>query len=223
MTGNGRAPIGLEMSALRGGEYGDYARTPILDLLDRPLGTVLDVGCARGGGESAMRSRGAERICGIEIDEEYAAAARERYDEVVTGSADGDLPWAEGTFDTILCYDVLEHTYDPWSIVRRLNSLLRRGGRLHVSLPNSRNLDFWKPLLMKGTFGYAPHGLRDVTHIRFFTRRDLVDMLEVAGFDVIRVDSTGGTSRKREAAMRATRGRAVEFFAYQWIALASTG
>ncbi|MBA3431446.1 MAG: class I SAM-dependent methyltransferase [Actinobacteria bacterium] len=219
MTNRARTPIGLDICALRGDEYGDYARAYNLDLIDRRLGAVLDVGCARGMGADSMRSRGATRLCGVEIDPDYAAAARDRYDEVVTGSADEDLPWGPQAFDTILCYDVLEHTYDPWSILRYLHRLLRPNGRLHLSLPNSRNIDFWRPLLFRGSFEYAPSGLRDVTHVRFFTRRDGVAMVEGAGLQVLRIDPTGESTWKRRVVMHVSGGRAVEFFAYQWVIL----
>jgi O-antigen biosynthesis protein len=216
-------PLGLELLNLRRSEYGEYARVQLLDLMDRPLGSVLDVGCARGAGATAMRDRGATHLVGLEIDSEYAEAARERYDEVVTGSAEGDLPWGPASFDTVLCYDVLEHTYDPWSILRQLQSLLKPDGRLHISLPNSRNVDFWRPLVLRGTVGYEPSGLRDVTHIRFFTRRDLAAMVNGAGFTILRADWTGELSRKRRLAVAATAGRAVELFAYQWVVLARPG
>ena len=212
-------PSGLELLDLRKSEYGEYARVQLFDLMDRPFGNVLDIGCARGAGALAMKERGASQLVGLEIDAAYAEAARERYDEVVTGSAEDDLPWAPGSFDTVLCYDVLEHTYDPWSILRRIRALLKADGRVHISLPNSRNVGFWRPLLLRGTFGYEPSGLRDVTHIRFFTRRDLADMLEATGYDVLRIDWTGEMSRKQRLAVAATAGRAVELFAYQWVLL----
>jgi len=214
-------PLGLQLSNLRKDEYGEYARVQLFDLMDRPFGNVLDIGCARGAGAPAMKERGASQLVGLEIDTGYAEVAREHYDEVMTGSAEDDLPWAPASFDTVLCYDVLEHTYDPWSILGRVRALLKPDGRLHISLPNSRNIDFWRPLLLRGTFGYEPSGLRDVTHIRFFTRRDLAAMVEAAGYNILRIDSTGEMlSRKRRFAVAATAGRTVELFAYQWVILA---
>lgn len=213
-------PLGLDLSNARGDDYSEYAREQLFALLERPYGCVLDIGCARGAGARALRDRGASHLVGLEIDAAYAEVARCAYDEVVTGSADDDLPWEPGSFDTVLCYDVLEHTYDPWSILGRVRTVLKPGGRLQVSLPNSRNIAFWSPLLVKGTFGYEPSGLRDVTHIRFFTRRDIVRTIEAAGFDILRVAHTGNLSAKRRLAMVATAGLAIEFFAHQWVIIA---
>lgn len=213
-------PLGLDLSGVRGDAYGKYVRERLFDLVDRPFGRVLDIGCARGAGARAMRDRGASQLVGLEIEAAYADAAREHYDEVVTGSAEQSLPWSPHSFDTVLCYDVLEHTYDPWSITRQLRTVLKPNGRLHVSVPNSRNIAFWRPLLLDGTVGYAPSGLRDVTHIRFFTRRDLIAMIEAAGFDILRVDFTGNLSSKQRLVVAATAGRAVELFGVQWVILA---
>jgi 2-polyprenyl-3-methyl-5-hydroxy-6-metoxy-1,4-benzoquinol methylase len=213
-------PVGLEISKLRGDVYADHVRNGLLDGIDRPLGDVLDIGCARGAGADALRRHGAGRLVGVEIDEDYAAIARERYDEVVAGSAEAEFHWDAESFDTVLCYDVLEHTYDPWSILGQVHRVMKPGGRLQVSVPNSRNLNFWRPLVMKGTLDYAPSGLRDVTHIRFFTRRDLVKLIADSGFRPLTISPTGTFSRKQSVAMWATANRAIEYFAYQWVVLA---
>lgn len=42
----------------------------------------------------------------------------------------------EGTIDALRLNHVLEHLYDPWSIMGRLTALLADGGRLHVAVPN---------------------------------------------------------------------------------------
>ena len=37
---------------------------------------------------------------------------------------------------------------------------------------------------MRGTFGYTEFGHRDATHLRWYTRRDLVAMVERTGWQV---------------------------------------
>jgi 2-polyprenyl-3-methyl-5-hydroxy-6-metoxy-1,4-benzoquinol methylase len=214
-------PVGLDLLAERSLAYENYERSDIVSTLDPPLGRVLDVGCARGGAADVLRSLGATHLTGIELDEEGARVAQNRYDSVLHGSIESDLPWGIDSFDTILCYDVLEHLYDPWTVVRRLVPLLAPDGRFHVSAPNSRNVALWRPLVIHGTFPYAPSGLGDVTHIRFFTRTDMIAMLDAAGLDVISVSATGGASLKRRLAAVLSAGLAKEFFAYQWVVLAS--
>lgn len=210
--------VGLGLARERT-NYGGHAREDALAHL-RDLGRVLDVGCGEGANAPALRARGATHLAGLELDEQFAARAAERYDEVVNAAAEDDFPWEPGSFDTILCYDVLEHLYDPWTVLARLRPLLKPTGQLHVSLPNARSKEMWTPLVLKGRFDYQPAGIRDVTHIRWFTKRDVTAMLNDTGY---RVDSVVGSpieSRKMRLAIALTRGRAEEFLAYQWYVLA---
>jgi SAM-dependent methyltransferase len=38
-------------------------------------------------------------------------------------------------FDAIYCLEVLEHTYEPWTVLKELYSLLKEGGKLYLSFP----------------------------------------------------------------------------------------
>jgi 2-polyprenyl-3-methyl-5-hydroxy-6-metoxy-1,4-benzoquinol methylase len=212
-------PIGLDLVRQRGAGYGGLVHEHKIGLLREPLGRVLDVGCAEGAGANALRARGATHLAGIELDEAYASKARERYDEVVHGAVPDDLGWPEAIFDTVLCYDILEHLYDPWSVAKRLARLLRPGGQLHLSIPNARSKELWLPLLREGRFRYQPEGIMDVTHVRFFGRRDAVEILEAAGLEVVSVDHAKPESKKRAVASALTRGWIMEFLTIQWYVL----
>jgi 2-polyprenyl-3-methyl-5-hydroxy-6-metoxy-1,4-benzoquinol methylase len=207
---------GLELVQRRGADYGAQRHDAKIGLLHEPLGRVLDVGCATGANAAALRARGATRLAGIELDAAFAAAARDHYDDVVTGSVPEDLAWPERSFDTVLAYDVLEHLVDPWATTRRLAALLAPGGQLHVSLPNARSKKLWLPLILRGTFAYEPEGIMDVTHLRFFTRRDAVTLVEAAGLQISSVAHPPPETAKRRVAYRV--GLA-EFLTIQWFVL----
>jgi SAM-dependent methyltransferase len=213
--------VGLALLDDRLSDYGDHVRSDLIALLPVPLGSVLDVGCARGEAAALLRGRGAQRLAGVELDPAYAALARGGYDEVVCGSVEGDLPWPARSFETILCYDVLEHLVDPWRTLTRLGALLSDGGRIHISVPNARHPGTWLPLVARGTFDYRAQGLRDVTHLRFFARRDLRAMVEASNLELGELDVVPAASRSMKLALALTRGRAKEFAAYQWYAIAT--
>jgi SAM-dependent methyltransferase len=156
----------------------------------------------------------------VELSKDFGAIASERYDEVFIGSVEKELPWEPGSFDVVLCYDVLEHLYDPWRVLRALHPLLRPGGRLHISIPNARHKDVWIPLVLGGTFKYQSAGLMDVTHIRFFTRRDAVAAVGAAGYKVVSATGPEPGSTKQRIAYGLTRGRAAECLTTQWYILA---
>src|SRR5262249_8008033 len=110
---------------------GAMAASPREDLAARiPAGAaaVLDVGCSRGATASALRSRGATWIAGIEPDAEDAAAAQTVYDRVICGPLESVTGGFERRFDAVLFGDVLEHLEDPSDALARVRPWLAPGG-----------------------------------------------------------------------------------------------
>jgi 2-polyprenyl-3-methyl-5-hydroxy-6-metoxy-1,4-benzoquinol methylase len=192
-------------------------RADLVGLLPHPLGSVLDVGCGGGANGPGLKAAGAERLTGIEPVSDAGESARESYDEVLLGTVEEHLPKLTGPFDTILCWDVLEHLVDPWAVLRDLRAIASEGGRLQVSLPNARHVSLFYDLIVRGTFGYRELGHRDNTHLRWFTRRDIEEAVEGAGWVL--------NSTRRDAGRRAIgklgRRIAPEFFTVQWHLLAT--
>lgn len=209
----------MHADSLKPPGYFDQDRAELVRRLPRPLGRVLDVGCGRGAAGPVLRAAGARWLSGVELDAGAAADAAARYDEIRSGRIEEELASLSGPFDTILLYDVLEHLVDPWGLVRRLHDWAAAGARLHVSMPNARHWTLLRDLLVRGTFGYAPAEHRDVTHLRWFTRRDLVDLLEGAGWRVEDVDF-GALRPASRVVARLTGGLSAELLSYQLSALA---
>ena len=207
-----------EYSSEKDPAYYANERRDIVDALPRPLGAVLDVGCGAGGLERGLREGGATRIIGVEVVPSAAAAARERYDEVIEAPVEEALRRLEGPFDTVLCLDVLEHLVDPEGVLRDLMRVTHAGSRLQVSLPNARHFSLVYDLVVRGTFGYTEWGHRDSTHLRWFTKRDIVDLLERCGWHVSRVAHP--ELHKGRALDRLTRGWTTNFLVGQWYVLA---
>lgn len=93
---------------------------------------VLDLGCAGGFMAEALDDRGA-RVTGIDPAAAAIAAARAhaelggrqiRY-EVGVGE---ELPYAEHSFDAVVCVDVLEHVRDLQQVIHEIARVLRPGG-----------------------------------------------------------------------------------------------
>jgi len=191
---------------------------------------VLEVGCGAGVFGEALKKRQACEVVGIEIDARAAAEAGGRLDRVVEGDVEAIDFDALGSFDVIVCGDVLEHLREPWEVLRRLRGVLTAEGMLVVNLPNARNMDMVQQLV-EGNWTYEPWGLMDIGHLRFFTRRSAEQMLEEAGFEVRSVRGTParGHAGWHEAGRprQITAGRlalsdldpeeAEEFFVGQWL------
>jgi 2-polyprenyl-3-methyl-5-hydroxy-6-metoxy-1,4-benzoquinol methylase len=200
-------------AAPKGSSYYANERADVVAALPQPVGRVLDVGCGAGGVAPGLRRAGAREIVGIEIEATPAAQARQLLDQVIVAPVERALAHLDGPFDTILCLDVLEHLVEPRSVLERLRAIAARDAHLHVSVPNARHYSLVRDLVFRGTFGYADWGHRDSTHLRWFTRRDIVELVSGAGW---RVTGTSVPPLGRSAALhRITRGWSSEFLVAQ--------
>ncbi|MEO6231575.1 MAG: methyltransferase domain-containing protein [Ferruginibacter sp.] len=89
-----------------------------------------------------------------------------------------NLPFAENYFDTIIAGDVLEHLVNPWEVLQKLTTVLKVGGCLLISLPNIRDIYALYSILFKGSFAYTSHGIFDKTHMRFFCKKDMINLVK---------------------------------------------
>ena len=147
---------------------------------------VLDVGCGRGALAAAMAERGHE-VWGVENAPEAVAVARTRLHRVLAHDlldVDAVVADAGGArFDAIVFSDVLEHVYDPRTVIERYAALLTPRGRLLISVPNAVVWEQRVRVLL-GRFRYDDTGLMDRTHIRFFTRETLRELVEAGGYRI---------------------------------------
>jgi len=164
----------------------DYAPSGLLEMMPNAPSRVLDIGCFCGGTGRWLKRRfpGVE-VIGIECLAAAAAQARESYDRVIEApieeidfEAQGLAP---GSMDAIVAADVLEHLVNPWAALQRLRPLLSANGALYVSLPNIRNLNVLARLAA-GEWRYVGSGILDISHLRFFTRAQAIEMLTQTGW-----------------------------------------
>jgi O-antigen biosynthesis protein len=145
---------------------------------------VLDVGCATGYLAKVLAGRGCE-VVGIEVDPDAARRAGEFCEKVLVGDVEKmDLEsQLEGdAFDVIVFGDVLEHLKYPARALERLGPFLREEGYVVASIPNVAHGSVRLALLLRGEFRYRRLGLMDDTHLRFFTRESVEQLLEDTGF-----------------------------------------
>jgi SAM-dependent methyltransferase len=176
-------------------QYFRQLRSEILHLLPETLSRVVEVGCGEGFTLEYLRGNGrCQWTCGVELVPEAAQQASLRVDEVYEGNIETmDLPIEPSSVDAILCLDVLEHLVDPWSVIHKLHTLLRPGGVIIASIPNVRHFRVLFPLLVSGRWEYTSAGLLDKTHLRFFTKRSAMALMECSGLHIDAVEATGLT------------------------------
>lgn len=155
---------------------------------------VLDVGCATGNnGVFLLENKIALKVYGIEFHKEMAAEAKLNNICVFQGDLNliefrnkiiSDSP----KFDYILFGDILEHLYEPQTVLKELSEKLKPNGQIIISLPNIAHIELFIQIFIKGTWPKNPRGIFDRTHIRWFTRRDAFAMIEECGLKVIRYE-----------------------------------
>ena len=155
-------------------------------------GRVLDVGCGRAALGGAIRGLGWE-VWGVEQSGEACATAEKRLHRLVPADLH-DLATVRAAvgdtrFDALVFSDVLEHVYDPRTVLENYLELVKPGGRVLISVPN---MVVWtnRLRLLLGRVEYDDTGVMDRTHIRFFTFKTARRLVEAAGCRVERVAST---------------------------------
>jgi 2-polyprenyl-3-methyl-5-hydroxy-6-metoxy-1,4-benzoquinol methylase len=143
---------------------------------------VLEAGCASGHVSEALSAQGCS-VVGIEIDADVVGPAEQWVERVIIGNFDDGLLWKElegEVFDAVLFGDVLEHLKEPLTTLLESIKHLDPLGSVVISVPNIAHADI-KIALLKGTFPYADSGLLDRTHIHFFTKESLLELVKAAG------------------------------------------
>lgn len=175
--------INAELNAQ--GSYYRLFRQELLPLLESVEGSVLDVGCGSGELLKHLKDRGARRTIGVEMRADVAHELRrsDKIDEVLVLDIEcDDLPLPLESLDAIIVSHVLEHMVNPWQVLRKLRGYLKHDGILVGAIPNVRHVSVAGALLFKGRWPYRESGILDVTHLRFFTRQSIGELIESSGF-----------------------------------------
>ncbi len=140
----------------------------------------FEVGCGDGNFLAVLRSEGWE-VAGSDVSDAAARATRERHGipVAVVSVESGPVP---GSWDAIGLYHVLEHLYEPRTVLRRVRDALPSGGIVHIQMPNRRSLD--------GRLGRQHWwGLGCPQHVFFYEPKHLRRLLAEEGFEVVSVET----------------------------------
>jgi glycosyltransferase involved in cell wall biosynthesis/SAM-dependent methyltransferase len=160
------------------------------DLLQRIPVTaraVLEVGCGAGALGAAFKAINPSCVyVGLEQEDAAAAMAAGRLDHVLRADAEDpalELP-ALPPLDALVYGDVLEHLREPWAVLARHVPLLSDDGLLIACIPNVQH---WSVLehLLHGRWPLAEEGIFDRTHLRWFTRAGIAELMAGCGLHLL--------------------------------------
>lgn len=128
---------------------------------------ILDLGCATGGYCVALAKEG-YAMRGADLNPEYVRIARSH--GVEADHVGAALPYADGAFDTVLIFEVLEHLADPAALLREAKRVARRN--VLITVPNcEKHAELQRVGLLFEHFA-------DADHRNFFTAESLTRLLQ---------------------------------------------
>lgn len=183
---------------------------------------VLEVGAAYGATLYYLKQNGiAGETVGIDLFED--TKNKQKYkpaDKFIFGNIEElELHEYENYFDIILLPDVLEHLIEPKGVLNKLKKYLKKDGTMIVSMPNIRHYSALKQIFLKGDFRYEESGIFDYTHMRFYCKKNIQELLQSSGYKVVKQESSIKNFKGKsitKAINLITFGIFEEFFSYQY-------
>jgi SAM-dependent methyltransferase len=170
--------------------YKNRGNSELLDLLSSSPGRILDCGCGAGDNARILNNRG-WRVTAITIDPREQEAARQFCERVYIADLENGIPAdIDGEFDAVLASHVLEHLARPERLLGEVHQRLSPGGVVAVALPNIAHYR-QRISRLRGQFSYTDTGQLDRTHLRFYTYRTAIQLLERNGYELVNVMATG--------------------------------
>ena len=203
--------------------YYGLVRNEIFPLVPPDTNKLLDIGGGFGGTSSELKRAG--RANYVVLTDLVADNHDSDVDKAFAGNLD-DLAFLqaiideEGPFDSVLCLDVLEHLREPWDVIEALHRGLSPNGVIVASIPNMRHINLVGPLVLKGKFELRDSGIRDRTHLRWFTRESAVELMESSGLVVETVLGKQSNARWHKWTDLLTFGLFRAFFEKQYLIVA---
>lgn len=199
-------------------------RPDVIALIPKEAKNVLDVGCSNGASGADIKRVLNACVTGIETSESMADEAKARLDRVIVGDVEQaaiQSQLLDREFDAVIFADVLEHLRDPWIVMSNIRQKIRVGGVVIASIPNVRHLDTLVNLVVKGYWPYRDRGIHDRTHLRFFTRKNVVELFTGARFEIDKVVTNYRLIERPHSANRYAKYFALpgvkEFLAFQYL------
>jgi len=137
--------------------------------------TILDVGSGRGFMLFFLKKYfGYTRAAGIQISRNAVQFSREKLGLEIYDRDLMELQFANGAFDVISMWHVLEHLKHPEKYLEKLASMLAPGGRLIIEVPNFNS---WT----RAFSGCYWLGLDPGFHLTYFSPKQFMNLFEKYG------------------------------------------
>jgi dolichol-phosphate mannosyltransferase len=164
--------------------YWQRGRHRIITQLAQGFDRVLDVGCG-----SSRILGSIPGMTGLDVQLHKLRYDRRFENQLVHGSI-FDLPFANESFDCLVCSEVIEHIPAEEKAFDELSRVLKTGGRLILGTPD---YDRWQWRALEWVYArVSPGGYAD-EHITHYSMKNLSTYLQGKGFAIESVSYVGGS------------------------------
>lgn len=146
-------------------------------------GNLLDVGCGLAYFLDAIRGE-CDSVEGQEVSEFQANFAMRKFRLKVFRGPLTEAQYQSRYFNTVTCWEVVEHLINPVEYLIEMNRIMVEGGLLGIS---TRNFDGISSRLTKEKWRY----LTPPEHLHFFTPKTLEFLCQRTGFQLIKIVTSG--------------------------------
>jgi|AGTN01.2.fsa_nt_gi 2-polyprenyl-3-methyl-5-hydroxy-6-metoxy-1,4-benzoquinol methylase len=170
-------------------DYFSWIRWDIIELIPEGNHRILDIGCGNGATLKKLKEMGkADSIFGIEVNKDMEPFLHSLDGAFIGDIESSEIPFSGTCFDYIIFGDVLEHLINPGKILCRYKKLLKNDGHIIASLPNIKNISVVSRLILLDEFHYRDAGILDMSHLRFFTKKEIKKLFTKSHLTVTRIE-----------------------------------
>jgi 2-polyprenyl-3-methyl-5-hydroxy-6-metoxy-1,4-benzoquinol methylase len=201
MTKDGKRNLdpagGMNSLSSKPRRYYEGERTDMLKYIPPTARTTLEFGCGFGGFSALLKDRRKTESWAVEIDGAAAQEASKKLDTVIHADALASIARIpDKHFDCVIFFDILEHLADPYSLLLAVKQKLTETGVVVASIPNIRYYRAFMDFVIHGNWEYRDQGVMDRTHLRFFTRKSIINTFERLGFRILTLEGIHPTSSR---------------------------
>jgi ubiquinone/menaquinone biosynthesis C-methylase UbiE len=139
--------------------------------------SCLEVACGSGFCLEAIRNLGFKKIVGIEPSTHAVAQAKDHIKAYIKNCSFEDTTFEDNSMDLICAFQVFDHFVNPKKVASEFNRILKPGGLCYVIIHNVKA--FHVRILKEKS------PIIDVSHIYYFNKKTINNLLQTAGFEII--------------------------------------